>query len=103
MQVRISSSGYVEFYHSLCPFACVCLSSDIDDTTSRQVAGDPTDLPIPNDCLRRQVASDLLRFTNNPIAKKAHVGDLNVLLYHASEVQFVDCMRLARNVICAAY
>jgi hypothetical protein len=44
-----------------------------------------------------------LRFTNNPIAKKAHVSDLNVLLYHASEVQFVDCMRLARNVICAAY
>jgi hypothetical protein len=66
------------------------LSFHCNETYFTVVGGDSTDLPIPTTATA-QSCQRSLRFTNNPIAKKAHVGDLNVLYTR---------LRPVRNVIC---
>ena len=92
----VTISGYVEYHHSLCPFAFhVRLVSDIGETSRSswrwflQSTPFKTDPPIPTtataqSCQRslRLPTSEVIprRHLLNPIAKKAHVGDLNTAL-----------------------
>jgi hypothetical protein len=104
LDARFSSvtlSGYVEYYHSFCPFAFhVCLSEQevIPPIDIRNRSPDTHDSCYGAECLCGLPTSEVIPRRNllNPIAEKAYVGDLasmDDVLYTRSEVQFANCMR----------